>query len=89
MAGERIFKVTNGVLTEIAQRDPARKYKYRAHPSIPAELIYLELDAAEESKRMIEEQEHANEVAKGPQPTVEDRIRDLEARLAAVEKGKP
>lgn len=55
MAGERVFRYVNDVLEELAQRNPARRYKYRPHPDIPTELIYLEFTDAEEAARDAEE----------------------------------
>lgn len=54
MAGERIFRFNGTVLEELPAQDPARLYKYRAHPDIPSELIYLELTPAQEAARLRE-----------------------------------
>lgn len=55
MANERIFRFVGAVLEELVQRNPARRYKFRSHPDIPTELIYLEFTDAEEAARDAEE----------------------------------
>lgn len=52
---ERIFRFNGAVLEELSARRPGRRYKYRTHPDIPAELIYLEFTDAEEAARDAEE----------------------------------
>lgn len=47
-------KVYTSALVEISQRDPAKRYKYKTHPTT-LESAYIEFSAAEETARSTEE----------------------------------
>lgn len=81
---EKIYRMVNGEPAEIGARDPARRYRYRQGPG--GENAYIEFTAAEDSRRDADEAKHAEEMARPRVPTIEERLTEAEARIAALEK---
>lgn len=78
---EKIYRrLDDGALVEIAERDPARRYRYRLVEGTPA---YIEFTDSEEHSR--NEHERARAHRPPEPPSIEERVRAIEARLDALE----
>lgn len=81
---EKIFDASG---VEIAQRDPAKLYKYTTRNGANC---YVELNVAEKAQRDKDAADHEARMSAPKPKTADERIAELESRLAALEaKSKP